>query len=163
MLQRSNEMNKFRLKVISLLITLSCLNQSVIAAEMISFESWLKATPNWAKDESEVAYVFTRCGILLSVVGIYFLANGTKDKDKLNGQSFIDNGNNLIRSGVYVSLEKGINQDAIKQRHKVINDTYINDIKNNKSINNTIFFGDTGKDFEFCTSLNNSMNSIKKN
>ncbi len=155
-------MKKIRLKVISLLISLSCLNQSVLAAEMMSLESWQKATPNWTKDENELAYVLTRCGILLFVVGVYFLANATKNEDKINGDSFIEKGNNLKSSGIYLSVEKGMSNDSVMRRNKLINDAYINDIKNNKAINNSIFYGDTGKDFEFCTSLNNSINSITK-
>ena len=128
----------------------------------MSFESWQKATPNWTKDESEVAYVFTRCGILLFVVGVYFLANATKNEDKINGDSFVEKGNNLQRSGIYLSVEKGMSNDSVIRRNKLINDAYINDIKNNKAINNSIFYGNTGKDFEFCSSLNNSINSIRK-
>jgi hypothetical protein len=139
---------KIKFNLIVMLLVFSCSRQSVSAGDMMSFESWKKSTPNWAKDESELGYALTRCGVLFQLVGVYVTENGAKT-DKKMGESFIDDGKNLLSIGLFTSAKNGMNDDSIRRRHKVIMDTYVSDIKKNKSLNNNFLYGDTGSDVQF--------------
>jgi len=147
---------KTRLTFRSWFVVLGFIYQCASAGDMMSFESWKKSTPNWAKDESELGYALTRCGVLFQLVGVYVTENGAKT-DKKMGESFIDDGKNLLSIGLFTSAKNGMNDDSIRRRHKVIMDTYISDIKKNKSLNNNFLYGDTGSDVQFCGTLNKTV------
>ena len=143
---------KFKSNLITCLVATACIYGSALAGDMMSFDSWRKTTPNWEKDESEVAYALTRCGVLFSLVGVYIVENGSKNDKKL-GESYIDDGKNLLGIGVFISTQKAMSEEAVRRRHKVIMDAYTGDILRNKSLNNNFLHGDTGTDLEFCRTL----------
>ena len=147
---------KIKRSLFSCLVAVTCMYGSASAGDMMSFENWRKSSPNWVKDESELAYALTRCGVLFPLVGVYLTENGTKD-DKITGESLIEDGNNMLRIGVSISTQNGMSEEAVRRRHKIIMDAYVGDILRNKSINNNFLHGDTGADAQFCGTINKSI------
>ncbi len=135
--------------------------QTAQADKIKPLNDWARETQRWQNDATEVAYALTRCGILFSTIGIYFVANGTKAEDKANGEKFIDKGKFLNMTGIEMAVGNGMGIDAATARNKKLFEIYIEDVKSNKSINNNIFYGNTGKDFDFCLELDAKIN-LKK-
>lgn len=132
------------------------------AAEKIKpFSDWTKDTPRWQNDKSEIAYALTRCGTLFSTIGVYFVANSSKAEDKENGDNLVAKGKQLNMAGIQLAMSNGMSIDAATNRNKKLFEIYVEDVKTNKSINNDIFYGNTGKDFDFCIELDRLVN-LKK-
>jgi hypothetical protein len=134
---------------------------SASAEKLKPFSDWIKETQGWQNDKSEIAYALTRCGTLYSTIGVYFIANSTKNEDKLNGENLVKKGRELNTTGIQLSMSNGMSIDAATNRNKKLFEIYVDDVKSNKAINNNVFYGNTGKDFEFCLQLYEMFN-IKK-
>ena len=134
---------------------------SVFAEKLKPFSDWTKETPRWQNDKSEIAYALARCGTLYSTIGVYFLANSTKSEDKLNGEKLVKKGRELNMAGIQLSMSNGMSIDAATNRNKKLFEIYVEDVKTNKAINNNIFYGNTGNDFEFCLEVDALLNMKK--
>lgn len=134
---------------------------SANAEKIKPFSEWKNETPRWQKDESEISYALTRCGILFSTIGVYFVGNGTKDEDKKNGDNLVAKGKQLNMTGIQLAISNGMSIEAATNRNKKLFEIYVDDVKSNKAINNNVFYGNTGKDFEFCLELDGMLN-LKK-
>lgn len=145
----------------ALLLVLLVSITSAHAEKLKPFNDWTKETPRWQNDKSEIAYALTRCGTLYSTIGVYFLANSTKTEDKLNGENLVKKGRELNMAGIQLSMSNGMSIDAATNRNKKLFEIYVDDVKSNKAINNNVFYGNTGKDFEFCLELDETLN-LKK-
>ena len=143
--------------VIAILICMTNAN----AEKLKPFSDWTKETQGWLNDKSEVAYALARCGTLYSTIGVYFLANSTKAEDKLNGESLVKKGREMNMTGIQLSMLNGMSIDAATNRNKKLFEIYVDDVKSNKAINNNVFYGNTGKDFEFCLEFDEMLNFKK--
>lgn len=143
------------------LFALVIISASAHAEKLKPFSDWTIETPKWKNDESEIAYALTRCGILFSTIGVYFVANGIKAEDKKNGDSLVAKGKQLNMAGIQLAVTNGMSIDAATNRNKKLFEIYVDDVKSNKAINNNVFFGNTGKDFEFCLEIDSILN-LKK-
>ena len=64
-------------------------------------------------------------------------------------------------TGIQLSMSNGMGIDAATNRNKKLFEIYVDDVKSNKAINNNVFYGNTGKDFEFCIELYEMFNKKK--
>ena len=152
----------FSLKLITAIsITSFACSISASAEKLTPFHDWIKNTPRWQKDDSEIAYALTRCGILFSTIGVYFVGNGTKAEDKMNGDNLVAKGRQINMVGIQLAISNGMSIDAATNRNKKLFEIYVDDVKSNKAINNNVFYGNTGKDFEFCLELDGMLNLEK--
>ena len=94
--------------------------QTAQADKIKPLNDWARETQRWQNDATEVAYALTRCGILFSTIGIYFVANGTKAEDKANGEKFIDKGKFLNMTGIEMAVSNGMGIDAATARNKKV-------------------------------------------
>ncbi len=147
--------------ILALLLLLLGVSTTASAEKLKPFSDWIKETQGWQSDKSEVAYALTRCGTLYSTIGVYFVANSTKPEDKTNGENLIVMGRELNMTGIQLAMNNGMSIDAATNRNKKLFEIYVEDIKLNKAVNNNIFYGNTGKDFEFCLEVVTTLNSKK--
>jgi len=154
-------MNIYSKSIVSFLISVMACATSASAEKLKPFSEWTKETPRWQNDKSEIAYALARCGTLYSTIGVYFLANSTKSEDKLNGENLVKKGRELNMAGIQLSVSNGMSIDAATNRNKKLFEIYVEDVKTNKAINNNIFYGNTGNDFEFCIEVD-AMINLKK-
>ena len=150
----------FQYKFVIFIALISAVS-SLSAEKLKPFSNWIKETPGWQNDKSEIAYALARCGTLYSTIGIYFVANSTKSEDKLNGENLIVKGRELNMTGIQLAMNNGMSIDAATNRNKKLFEIYVEDVKTNKAINNNIFYGNTGNDFEFCIEVDAKLN-LKK-
>lgn len=150
----------FQFKFAIFIALISCVG-SISAEKLKPFSNWIKETPGWQNDKSEIAYALARCGTLYSTIGVYFVANSTKSEDKLNGENLIVKGRELNMTGIQLAMNNGMSIDAATNRNKKLFVIYVEDVKSNKAINNNVFYGNTGEDFEFCLEVDAKLN-LKK-
>lgn len=155
MIKMFNKINVF------IIFTFMTCHQAALAEKIKPFSDWTRETPKWQSDESEIAYALTRCGILFSTIGVYFVGNGTKAEDKKNGENLVAKGRQLNMAGIQLAISNGMSIDTATNRNKKLFEIYVDNVKSNKAVNNNVFYGNTGKDFEFCLELDELLN-VKK-
>lgn len=123
---------------------------AVSQTSIISIKDWEKSRPNWDKDSTEVAYLITRCGALLSTVGTFFATNNARPEDKVNGAGMQSRGMALTVLGLTLSSEAGMGPSAQEQRLSALTRSYSDLLAVNKARENNIFAGFVYQDFQYC-------------
>ncbi|MFZ4986657.1 MAG: hypothetical protein ACOYLF_14455 [Blastocatellia bacterium] len=123
-------------------------------------ESWERVRPNWASDQSEVAYLASRCGVLYGAVGAVFRNSGRTADDKAQGTDVTGRGFQLIMLGNELAQEAGWSQENLTQRIRSISDSYLQVISSNRTVHNNMFHGFVGKDWTICTDFEKTLRAV---
>lgn len=121
------------------------------AEELKSLKEKYDLIDVWEKDDSELAYVSMRCGVIYSTLAAYFLANGTKKEDKDNSIKLNKMSEVFMEKSIYISISMlKMSEESITKRMELLFKIYVEKVKENKSVNNNVFEGLILNDFEYC-------------
>ena len=123
---------------------------SVNAQQMTPLSKWDAERRSWKTDFSELTYVATRCGCNFDLVGNYFVEKGTTQTHKDNGEKFKKNAETYMLASLKFAPAAGLTEKDVLSRYKSFVALYVEQMKGNKKIDNTIFHGAFNEDFEFC-------------
>jgi hypothetical protein len=146
-----------------LILTLLLNTVAVNAQTLQPLSVWMSERPNWAKDNSEVAYFSLRCNVLLTFVGAYFV-------NKSTDPSYIEHGKLVSKEAEAFTLPlmifgqaAGYKLEDILKRSEKINKVYTSVMAANKDINNNIFDGFVEDDLKICRAAHETFASITRN
>lgn len=130
-------------------------------SELQPFSSYIKDRPEWYKDDSEVAYVSTRCGVLFTAIGGIFQNDLNSEAAKKRGLEITNRGTYLLELG-HVMSEKIGGIKNFEYSGKLLFKAYGEAIRANRALHNNMLHGLIRSDFEFCLSFHNVVSEIAK-
>ncbi len=151
------------MRVIALFL-LSIYGSSVIAQQLVPFDTWKTTRGNWFEDPTEISYVGARCNALMAMVGGYFLMNPGKQEDVKTGQGVVDRGKAFLFVSLFLGTgaRGGMSSEAFTSRQLLLTQTYSNKIIENKRLHNNIFESPILEDFNFCVSVESFFGEMNK-
>jgi hypothetical protein len=130
-------------------------------SELQPFSSYIKDRPEWYKDDSEVAYVSTRCGVLLTAIGGIFQNDINSETSKKTGLEIVSRGTYLLELGRVMSEKIGGIKN-FEYRGQLLFKTYGEAIRANRALHNNMLHGFIHSDFEFCSRFHNNVSTNAK-
>jgi hypothetical protein len=105
---------------------------------------------NWGDDIGEVAYVGTRCSALLLSLGTYFIKNGTKPEDKINGEDMRDRAIVVSMASMLLGKLSKLEIEDTQNRMAKFLELYTKIMAANKLMSNNVFEKPIFEDLKFC-------------
>ena len=104
--------------------------------------------PNGEFDESEVAYVGTRCAALYTALSTYLDQGARNDDDRKSAHGFATRANIFLEVGIVIGATTGRTPDNIVKQHTAILSQYVGEIVSGKQVNNNAFTSFISADLE---------------
>ncbi|MCE9551382.1 MAG: hypothetical protein K8R50_10370 [Betaproteobacteria bacterium] len=145
---------------INILLALIFFSVSVEAESLIPMSENMEKNRDWINDPSEIAYFGSRCYVLYTLLGGYFLENGTSAENKKTGELFEQTGLIFLASSSVLSVGLGMSQESIIARSKMLTNAYGKSLVENKRLHNNVFHGYIESDLMQCERLNKDYQQI---
>ena len=147
-------LNTFQTKnmkyIAALILTVAPLFSIANDNNLLPLNQTMAQRSNWGDDIGEVAYVGTRCGALLLSLGTYFITNGTKPEDKINGESMRDRAMVVSMASMLLGKLAKLEIEDTQNRTTKFLELYTKIMASNKMISNNVFEKPIFDDLKFC-------------
>ena len=122
---------------IAILLTFTSLHAQTEGIPFRSLDKMMAERAKWDDDIGEVAYVGSRCSALFLTVGGYFISNGTKPSDKLNGEDLRSRSSVIMMASIILGKLSKLEEQDTQNRIKVFLELYTKKMADNKLLLNS--------------------------